>query len=77
MMTPQIVAATTFLEQLQMITPTSTQLSSPITTGPLVFETPARATLPSPQTSSPLLSFATPRTEGLDQKDQYLHTVTK
>jgi hypothetical protein len=41
--TPQTVAATTFLEQLQMTTPTSTQLSSPITTGLLVFEMPARA----------------------------------
>jgi hypothetical protein len=36
--TPQSVAASTFLEQLQMATPTSTQLPSPLTTGPLVFE---------------------------------------
>jgi hypothetical protein len=63
--TPQPVTATTFLEQLQMATPSSTQLSSPLTTGALVFETPARAMLPSSRVSSPLLSFATQRTQGL------------
>jgi hypothetical protein len=36
MTTPQSVAASTFLEQLQMATPTSTQLPSPLTTGPPV-----------------------------------------
>jgi hypothetical protein len=55
----------------------STQLVSPLTTGPLVFETPARAMLPSPQASSPLPIMTTPRTEGLDQGDQYLHAMTK
>jgi hypothetical protein len=59
--TPQAAVTTSFLDQLQMTTPTSSQLVSPLTTGPLVFETPARTTLPSPQVSSPLLSFTTPR----------------
>jgi hypothetical protein len=71
------VAATTFLEQLLMATPSSTQLSSPLTTGPLVFETLARATLPSPRVSSPLPSFATLRTQGLGQEDQYLPAITE
>jgi hypothetical protein len=46
--TPQAVASTTFLDQLQMATPTSSQLPSPLTTGALVFETPARTLLHSP-----------------------------
>jgi hypothetical protein len=62
--TPQVVASTTFLDQLQMATPTSSQLPSPLTTGALVFETPARTSLPSPRVSSPLPSFTTPRIEG-------------
>jgi hypothetical protein len=45
--TPQAVASTTFFEQLQMATPTSSQLPSPLTIGALVFETPACTTLPS------------------------------
>jgi hypothetical protein len=63
--TPQAVASTTFLDQLQMATPMSSQLPSPLTTGALVFETPTCTTLPSPRVSSPLLSFTTPRTEDL------------
>jgi hypothetical protein len=63
--TPQAVVTTSFLDQLKMTTPTSSQLVSPLTTGPLVFETPARTTLPSPQVSSALPSFTTPRAEGL------------
>jgi hypothetical protein len=58
--TPQSVAATTFIEQLQMSTPMSSQLPSPLTTWPLVFETPAHTMLPSPRMSSPLPSFTTP-----------------
>jgi hypothetical protein len=46
--TPQAAVTTSFLDQLQMTTPTSSQLVSPLTTRPLVFETPARTTLPSP-----------------------------
>jgi hypothetical protein len=68
---------TTFLDQLQMASPTSSQLSSPLTTGPLVFETPARTSLPSPRVTSLLPSFTTPRTEGLDQEDHYLRVVTE
>jgi hypothetical protein len=60
-----------------MTTPTSSQLSSPLTTGALVFETLACTTLPSPQVSSPLLSFATPRAEGLGQEDYYLRAITE
>jgi hypothetical protein len=75
--TPQAVVTFSFLDQLQMTTPTSSQLSSPLTTGALVFETPARTTLPSPQVSSPLPSFTTPRAEGLGQEDYYLRAVIK
>jgi hypothetical protein len=75
--TPQSVVVSTFLEQLQMATPTLTQLSSPLTTGPLVFESPARTTLPSPRMSSLLPSFTTPQTQGLGQEDHYLRVVTK
>jgi hypothetical protein len=60
-----------------MATPTSSQLPSPLTTGPLVFETPARTSLPSPRVTSPLPSFTTPRTEGLGQEDHYLRVVTE
>jgi hypothetical protein len=60
-----------------MTTPTSSQLVSPLTTGPLVFETPARTTLPSPRVSSPLPTFATSRTEGLGQEDHYLRAITE
>jgi hypothetical protein len=60
-----------------MTTPTSSQLPSPLTTGALVFETPARTTLPSPQVSSPLPSFTTPRAEGLGQEDFYLRAITE
>jgi hypothetical protein len=63
--TPQAAVTSSFLTQLQMTTPTSSQLVSPLTTGALVFEMPARTTLPSPQVSSPLPSFTTPRAEGL------------
>jgi hypothetical protein len=73
--TPQAVASTTFLDQLQMATPTSSQLSSPLTTGALVFEMPAHTTLPSSQVSSPLPSFTTPRAEGLGQEDYYLRVI--
>jgi hypothetical protein len=75
--TPQSVAATTFLDQLQMANPTSSQLPSPLTTGPLVFETPARTPLPSLRVTSPLSSFTTPRTEGSGQEDHYLRTITE
>jgi hypothetical protein len=60
-----------------MTTPTSSQLVSPLTTGALVFETPARTTLPSPQVSSPLPSFTTPWAEGLGQEDYYLRAITE
>jgi hypothetical protein len=76
-MTPQAAVTSTFLDQLQMATPTSSQLSSPLTTGALVFETPARSTLPSPRVSSPLPSFTTPRTEGLGQRDHYLRVISE
>jgi hypothetical protein len=76
-MTPQSVAPTTFLDQLQMATPTSSQLPYLLTTGPLVFETPARTSLPSPRMTSPLPSFTTPQTEGLGQEDHYLRVVTE
>jgi hypothetical protein len=75
--TPQAAVTTSFLDQLQMITPTSSQLVSPLTIRPLVFETPARTTLPSPRASSRLLTFTTPRTEGLGQKDHYLRAITE
>jgi hypothetical protein len=51
------------------------QLVSPLTTGALVFETPARTTLPSPPASTPLPTFTTPRTEGLGQEDHYLRAI--
>jgi hypothetical protein len=76
-MTPQAAVTSSFLDQLQMTTPTSSQLVSPLTTGPLVFETPARTTLPSPRVSSPLPSFTTPRTKGLGQEDHYLHVISE
>jgi hypothetical protein len=60
-----------------MTTPASSQLVSPLTTGALVFETPARTTLPNPRVSSPLPSFTTPRTEGLGQEDHYLRAITE
>jgi hypothetical protein len=75
--TPPAVTTTTFLDQLQMATPTSSQLSSPLTTGALVFETPARTSLPSPRVSSPLSSFTTPQIEGLGQEDHYLCVVSQ
>jgi hypothetical protein len=75
--TPQAAVTTSILAQLQMTTPTSSQLVSPLTTGALIFETPARTTLPSPPVSSPLLTFTTPRAEGLGQEDYYLRAITK
>jgi hypothetical protein len=75
--TPQAAVTSTFLDQLQITTPTSSQLPSPLTTGALVFETPAHTTLPSPQVSSPLTSFTTPRAEGLGQEDYYLRVITE
>jgi hypothetical protein len=42
-----------------------------------VFETPARTSLPSPRVTSPLLSFTTPRTEGLGQEDHYLRVISE
>jgi hypothetical protein len=69
------MASTTFLDQLQMATPTSSQLPSPLTTGALVFEMPARTTLPSLRVSSPVPSFTTPRPEGLGQEDRYLRVI--
>jgi hypothetical protein len=77
MTTPQAVASTTFLDQLQMATPTSSQLPSPLTTGALVFEMPARTSLPSPRATSPLPSFTTPQTEGLGQEDHYLCVISE
>jgi hypothetical protein len=56
---------------------TSSQLSSPLTTGPLIFETLARTSLPSPRMSSPLLSFTTPQTQCSGQEDHYLRVVTE
>jgi hypothetical protein len=73
--TPQSAVTSSFLDQLQMTTPTSSQLPSPLTTGALIFETPAHTTLPSPQVSSPLPSLTTPRAEGLGQEDYYLHAI--
>jgi hypothetical protein len=75
--TPQAVVTSSFFNQLQMTTPTSSQLVSPLTTGALVFETPARTTLPSPRVSSPLPSFTTPRAEGLGREDYYLRAITE
>jgi hypothetical protein len=75
--TPQATVTTSFLAQLQMTTPTSSQLVSPLTTGALVFDTPARTTLPSPPGSSPLPTFTTPRAEGLGQEDHYLRAITE
>jgi hypothetical protein len=59
--TPHAAVTTSFLAQLQMTTPASSQLVSPLTTGALIIETPARTTLPSPLVSSPLSTFTTPR----------------
>jgi hypothetical protein len=73
--TPQAEVTTSFLAQLQMTTPTSSQLVSPLTTGALIFETLARTTLPSPPVSSPLSTFTTPRAEGLGQEDYYLRAI--
>jgi hypothetical protein len=75
--TPQATVTTSFLAQLQMTTPTSSQLVSPLTTGALVFETLARTTLPSLPASTPLSTFTTPRTEGLGQEDHYLRAITE
>jgi hypothetical protein len=77
MTTPQATVTSSFLAQLQMTTPTSSQLVSPLTIGALVFETPARTTLPSPPGSSPLPTFTTPRAEGLGQEDHYLRAITE
>jgi hypothetical protein len=77
MTTPQAAITSSFLDQLQMTTLTSSQLPSPLTTRALVFETPAPTTLPSPQVSSPLPSFTTPRAEGLGQEDYYLRAITE
>jgi hypothetical protein len=44
--TPQAAVTSSFLDHLPMTTPTSSQLPSPLTTGALVFEAPARTTLP-------------------------------
>jgi hypothetical protein len=75
--TPQEVITTSFLAQLQMTTHTSSQLVSPLTTGALFFETPARTTLPNPPVSSSLSTFTTPRAEGLAQEDYYLRAITE
>jgi hypothetical protein len=75
--TPQAVIISSFLAQLQMTTPASSQLVSPLTIGALVFETPERTTLPSPLVSSPLPTFTTPRAEGLGQEDHYLRAITE
>jgi hypothetical protein len=75
--TPQAAVTSSFLDQLQMTTPMSSQLPSPLTTGVLIFETPTRTTLPSPQVSSPLPSFTTPRAEGLGLEDYYLRAITE
>jgi hypothetical protein len=75
--TPQAAVTTSFLAQLQMTTPASSQPVSPLTTGALVFETPARTTLPSPPVSSPLPTFTTSRAEGLGQEDHYLRAITE
>jgi hypothetical protein len=75
--TPQEAVTTSFLAQLQMTNPTSSQLVSPLTIGALVFETPARTTLPSPPVSSLLPTFTTPRVEGLGQEDYYLRAITE
>jgi hypothetical protein len=75
--TLQAAVTTSFLAQLQMTTPPSSQLVSPLTTGALVFETPARTTLLSPPASTPLPTFTTPRTEGLGQEDHYLRAITE
>jgi hypothetical protein len=75
--TPQAAVTSSFLDQLQMTTPMSSQLPSSLTSGALVFETLARTTLPSPQVSSPLPSFTTPRAEGLGQEDYYLRAITE
>jgi hypothetical protein len=75
--TPQAAVTSSFLALLQMTPPTSSQLVSPLTTGALVFETLARPTLPSPPASTPLLTFSTPRAEGLGQEDYYLRAITE
>jgi hypothetical protein len=75
--TPRAAVTTSFLAQLQMTTPASSQLVSPLTTGALIFETPARTTLPSPPASTPLPTFTTPRTKGLGQEDHYLRAITE
>jgi hypothetical protein len=75
--TPQAAVTSSFLPQLQMTTPTSSHLVSPLTTEALIFETPARTTLPSPPVSSPLSTFTTLRAEGLGQEDHYLRAITE
>jgi hypothetical protein len=75
--TPQAAVTSSFLDQLQMTTPMSSQLVSPLTTGALIFETPARTTLPSPPASTPLPTVTTPRVEGLGQEDHYLRASTE
>jgi hypothetical protein len=77
MTTPQVVEATTFLDQLQMASPTSSQLPSPLTIGALVFETLAHTSLSSPRVTSPLPSFTTPRSEGLGQEDHNLRVISE
>jgi hypothetical protein len=75
--TPQAAVTFSFLAQLQMTTPVSSQLVSPLTTGALIFETPTRTTLLSPPVSSLLPTFTTPRAEGLGQEDHYLRAITE
>jgi hypothetical protein len=75
--TPQAAVTTSFLAQLQMTTPASSRLVSLLTTGALVFETPAHTTLPSPLVSSLLPTFTTQRAEGLGQEDYYLQAITE
>jgi hypothetical protein len=75
--TPQAAVTSSFLAQLQMTPPTTSQLVFLLTTGALIFETPARTTLPSPPASTPLPTFPTPRTEGVGQEDHYLRAITE
>jgi hypothetical protein len=75
--TPQAAVTSSFQAQLQMTTPASSLLVSPLTTGALIFETLARTTPPSPPVSSPLPTFTTPRAEWLGQEDHYLQAITE
>lgn len=70
----------TFLEQLrqhQFSSQMSTQVSSPFSTASLVFEQTPQPSLPGPRFSSPLPSFVTPRSEGLDETDATLRSITQ